>query len=57
MKSTDSYKRDLSPSEREELFKTLKTRFEKNMHRHKGLEWAKVQARLEAQHGKTMVAG
>jgi hypothetical protein len=31
-----------------ELFKILKTRFEKNMNRHMGLEWAKVQARLEA---------
>jgi hypothetical protein len=38
----------LSPQQREELFRTLKTRFEKNMKRHKGLEWAKVQARLEA---------
>ncbi len=32
----------------EPLLKALKTRFEKNMNRHKGLEWAKVQARLEA---------
>lgn len=32
----------------EELLKTLKARFEKNMSRHKGLEWAKVQAKLEA---------
>ena len=38
----------LSEGQRQELLKTLKTRFEKNMHRHKGLEWAKVQARLEA---------
>src|SRR5687767_9003017 len=30
-----------------ELLKTLKTRFEKNMNRHKGLDWAKVHARLE----------
>src|SRR5829696_8797305 len=37
----------LSPAEREELLKTLKTRFEKNMNRHKGLDWSKVQARLE----------
>ena len=36
----------LSPAERDELLKTLKTRFEKNMNRHKGLDWAKVQARL-----------
>ena len=32
----------------EELLKTLKARFEKNMNRHKGLEWTKVQAKLEA---------
>jgi hypothetical protein len=34
--------------QREDLLRTLKARFEKNMHRHAGLEWAKVQARLEA---------
>jgi hypothetical protein len=38
----------LSPGQREELLKALKARFEKNMNRHKGLEWAKVQAKLEA---------
>ncbi len=38
----------LSPAQREELLKTLKARFEKNMNRHKGLEWPKVQAKLEA---------
>ena len=38
----------MSPDQREELLRTLKTRFEKNMNRHKGLEWTKVQARLEA---------
>jgi len=38
----------LSSEQRAELLKTLKARFEKNMNRHKGLEWAKVQARLEA---------
>lgn len=38
----------LSPSQREELLKTLKVRFEKNAKRHPGLEWAKVQAKLEA---------
>lgn len=37
----------LSTDERNELIKTLKTRFEKNMHRHTGIEWASVQARLE----------
>ena len=43
-----SNKKDLSPERREALLKALKTRFEKNMNRHKGLEWAKVQAKLEA---------
>lgn len=38
----------LSAKQREELLKTLKARFEKNKNRHKGLEWAKVQAKLEA---------
>ena len=38
----------LSSEQRAELLKTLKARFEKNMNRHKGLEWAKVEARLEA---------
>jgi len=41
-------KKELSPKERGELLKVLKARFEKNMNRHKGLEWAKVQAKLEA---------
>jgi len=41
-------KRELSPEQREELLRALKARFEKNMNRHKGLEWAKVQAKLEA---------
>lgn len=40
-------KRELSLKQREELLKTLKTRFEKNVNRHKDLEWAKVQAKLE----------
>src|ERR1700679_652909 len=38
----------LSKKQGEELLKTLKARFEKNMNRHKGLKWAKVQAKLEA---------
>jgi len=41
-------KKQLSPAQREELLTTLKARFEKNMNRHKGVEWAKVQAKLEA---------
>ena len=44
----NSNKKKLSPDQREELLKTLKARFEKNMTRHKGLEWAGVQARLES---------
>ena len=44
---TNSQK-DLSAKVREKLLAALKARFEKNMNRHKGLEWAKVQARLEA---------
>src|SRR3979490_1269228 len=47
-RNIDSNKRDLSPEQREELLRALKGRFEKNMNRHKGLEWAKVQAKLEA---------
>ena len=38
----------LSPKQREELLKTLKDRFEKNMNRHKGLAWSKIEAKLEA---------
>src|SRR5215831_4121680 len=38
----------LSPQQREGLLGTLKARFEKNSNRHEGLEWAEVQARLEA---------
>ncbi len=41
-------KRELSAEQRKELFGTLKARFEKNMNRHKGLEWAEVQHKLEA---------
>ena len=43
-----SNKKELPQKQREELLKALKARFEKNVSRHKGLEWAKVQARLEA---------
>lgn len=41
-------KKELSPEQNEELLQTLKTRFEKNMQRHAGLEWANVQLKLEA---------
>src|SRR5258708_14826828 len=45
-------KKEFSPEQREELLKASKARFEKNMNRHKGLEWAKVQAKLDANPGK-----
>jgi hypothetical protein len=45
---TRSNKKELSPKQREELLIALKARFEKNMNRHAGLDWAKVQAKLEA---------
>jgi hypothetical protein len=41
-------KKSMKPKQRDELIRALKTRFEKNMNRHKGLEWRQVQARLEA---------
>lgn len=41
-------KKELSAEQREELLRVLKARFEKNMNRHNGLEWAKLQAKLEA---------
>ncbi len=43
-----SNKKELSAEEHKELLNVLKTRFEKNINRHKGIEWAKVQAKLEA---------
>ena len=44
----ENEKRELSPEQREDLLNVLKGRFEKNMNRHKGLEWVKVKAKLEA---------
>lgn len=52
MKSANAGKKKLSPEERETLLETLKSRFEKHKHRHKGLDWAKVQAKLDADPGK-----
>jgi hypothetical protein len=46
-----SNKKKLSPDQAEELLRILKARFEKNMKRHKGLDWAKVQARLDSAAG------
>jgi len=48
MNNINNNKKELSSEQREELLRALKARFEKNMNRHKGLEWAKVQAKLEA---------
>lgn len=48
MNKISSKRQALPPEQREELLRTLKARFEKNMNRHKGLEWSKVQAKLEA---------
>lgn len=45
---TNSHQITFSHEEREELLKILKTRFEKNMNRHDGLEWAKIQEKLDA---------
>jgi len=41
-------KKELTREQREQLLKALKARFEKNMNRHKGLAWAEVQAKLDA---------
>src|SRR6186997_2694274 len=48
MSKINSTKKKLSAEQHKEILSILKARFEKNMNRHKGLEWAKVQARLEA---------
>jgi len=45
-------KKELSPQQREELLGILKARFYKNMNRHEGIEWAEVQAKLEANANK-----
>jgi len=45
-------KNELSPDQRESLVKVLKTRFEKNMNRHKDMQWAAIQSRLEAETSK-----
>jgi hypothetical protein len=52
VRNIDSNKKDLSSEQCEQLLRALKARFEKNMNRHKGLEWAKIPARLEANTGK-----
>ena len=49
---SNATKKKLSPEQQKELLKVLKARFEKNVNRHKGLEWVEVQAKLEANPGK-----
>jgi hypothetical protein len=48
MDTINGSKNELSSGQRQEILGVLKTRFEKNMKRHEGLEWADVQARLES---------
>src|SRR6266566_2102929 len=48
VRNINSNKKDFSPERRKDLLSALKARFEKNMNRHKDLEWDKVQAKLEA---------
>jgi hypothetical protein len=48
MKTNNIKNKELSNKEYEELLQTLKTRFEKNMKRHEGLSWEKIQVKLEA---------
>jgi len=45
--SNGETKKESSPEQREELLRVLKARFELNLNRHKGLEWAKVQEKLD----------
>jgi len=55
MGNTISTKKKLTKEQRNELMKVLKARFEKNMKRHQGIEWAKVEERLEANPDKLWV--
>ena len=52
MSNIKGNKKKLSLQQSNELLNVLKTRFEKNMNRHKGLEWGKIQTKLEANPGK-----
>jgi Protein of unknown function (DUF4256) len=46
-RNINSNKKDLSAKQREQLLRALQSRFEKNMNRHQGIEWAAIQAKLE----------
>src|SRR5688572_31357638 len=48
MARNKSNTKGLSPKQQEDLLKLLKARFEKNMNRHKGIDWDKVRSRLES---------
>jgi hypothetical protein len=52
MAKTKNTAKNISAAQSEKLLKTLKARFEKNMNRHKGLDWKKVEAKLKAAPGK-----
>jgi hypothetical protein len=52
MSNVKSKKEELLPEQREALLSSLKARFEKHAKRHQGLEWARVQAKLEGNPGK-----
>ena len=56
MKAADS-KKSLSPAQRDSLLGTLQARFEKNMGRHTGLDWARIETRLEAKAEKLWSLG
>lgn len=57
MQDIHKEKGTLSAEQHEQLLKTLKARFEKNIHRHRGLDWSMVQARLEAHPDKLWSLG
>lgn len=57
MNKINNSKQKLSPAQQDELLITLKTRFEKNMNRHKGIKWDKVQAKLQANTSKLWSLG
>lgn len=57
MKNSHGTKQALSPAQRDELLAVLKTRFEKNMNRHKRIAWADVKARLESSSEKLWSLG
>ena len=52
MSSTKKQQNKLPAEQRKTILEALKTRFEKNMHRHEGMDWAKIQAKLEANSDK-----